>query len=88
MKLKRTAAAFLSAALFCTALPAFPAVHAAEEQIPSWVPQTFEDAVKFDNTYGETHAADGVYCIVDRLDSELGPKCDEHCTGSSAERIY
>lgn len=88
MKLKKTAAAWLSAAMFCTALPSFPAVNASAASIPAWVPQTFEDAVKFDNTYGETHAADGVYCIVDRLSSQLGPKCDEHCTGSSAERIY
>lgn len=85
--------AFLTAAvMLSTALPAMPVsaeytTKPIDAGVPQWVPDTFEEALEFCNTYGETRAADGVYCIVDRWNSELGPKCDETLTAGSAERI-
>ena len=88
MKKKKTAAAFLSTVMFCTALPAFPAVHAADTALPAWVPQNFEKALEFQNTYGKTHAADGVYCIVERMKNDLNPQCAEQLSIGAAERIF
>ena len=89
MKKQKTAAAFLSTVMFCAALPAFPVVHAAEASLPAWVPQTFEQALEFQNTYGQTRAADGVYCIVGRWKSDMNPRCDEHLLADcAAERIF
>ena len=88
MKKQKTAAAFLSAVMFCAAVPAFPAVYAADAALPAWVPQDFEKALEFQNTYGATHAADGVYCIVKRMKNDLKPQCDEHLSNGAAERIF
>ena len=88
MKKQKTTAAFLSAVMFCAAVPAFPAVYAADTVLPAWVPQTFEQALDFQNTYGKTHAADGVYCIVGRWKSDMNPQCDEQLSCGEAERVF
>ena len=91
--MKRITAFLTSAVMLGAAMPAFPVsaeystIEDAEFVLPDWVPDTFEEAMEFCNTYGETRAADGVYCIVDRWDSALGPKCDETLTVGSAERV-
>ena len=64
MKYKKTASAILSAVMFCTALPAFPSVYAAESALPDWIPTNYMDACAFRNTYGSTRVQDDLICIV------------------------
>ena len=68
MKHKKTLSAVLSAVMFCTAMPTIPAIHAAEFSpgfgVPNWVPQTYEDACEFSNTYGSTYVDDDLIGIV------------------------
>ncbi len=88
MKQRKTAAVILSAAMFCSALPSFPAVYASAADVPSWVPASLEEAVNFQNTYGTTRAADGVYCICERVDNSRNPNLNEVLAEGSAERIF
>ena len=64
MKYKKTASAILSAVMFCSALPAFPSVYAAESTLPDWIPTNYKDACAFRNTYGSTRVQDDLICIV------------------------
>lgn len=53
--------------LFCFSLLFSVPVFAQDENIsvvPDWIPQNFEQALEFENTYGKTHIADGVICCV------------------------
>ena len=88
MKQRKTAAVILSAAMFCSALPSFPAVYASAADVPSWVPASLEEAVNFQNTYGTTRAGDGVYCICERVDNSRNPNLNEVLAEGSAERIF
>ncbi len=88
MKHQKSAAIILSAAMLCSQLPLFPAFSVSAADIPAWVPQDFEHALEFQNTYGATHAEDGVYCIVERINTEFKPECAEHLAEGSAERIF
>lgn len=38
--------------------------------IPDWIPQTFTEALQFDNTYGRTHIEDGYICCVRKVYNE------------------
>ena len=64
MKYKKTASAILSAVMFCSVLPAFPSVYAAESTLPDWIPTNYKDACAFRNTYGSTRVQDDLICIV------------------------
>ena len=66
MEHRKTVSAILSAVTACTLLPAFPAVYAAETEVPDWVPADFKEACSFDNTYGSTRVKDDIICIVTR----------------------
>lgn len=70
MEHKKTVSAILSAVTACTLLPAFPAVYAAETEVPDWVPADFKEACSFDNTYGSTLVKDDIICIVTRHTGE------------------
>ncbi|MDE5767811.1 MAG: hypothetical protein K2H82_00280, partial [Oscillospiraceae bacterium] len=52
-------------ALFCCS-PVLDSTAFAQEEpvVPDWIPQNFEQAMEFDDTYGKTHIADGVICCV------------------------
>lgn len=88
MKQRKTAAVILSAAMFCSALPSFPAVYASAAAVPAWVPTSLEAAVSFQNTYGQTRAGDGVYCICERVNNSRNPNLNEKLAEGSAERIF
>jgi len=76
MKLKQTAAILIAAATAVipftssTASPfkAPSAVYAdsasALAELPDWIPDDFDSAVEFRNTYGATHIGNGLICIV------------------------
>ncbi|MDE7121602.1 MAG: dockerin type I repeat-containing protein [Oscillospiraceae bacterium] len=54
-------------ALFCCS-PVLDCTAFAQEEpvVPDWIPQNFEQAMEFDDTYGKTHIADGVICCVQK----------------------
>lgn len=70
MEHRKTVSAILSAVTACAVLPTFPAVYAAETEVPDWVPADFKEACSFDNTYGSTLVKDDIICIVTRHTGE------------------
>lgn len=56
--------AMISALVMC--FSAVPYTASAEDatEIPDWVPQTFTEALHFNNKYGRTHIEDGLICCV------------------------
>lgn len=85
MKLKKIAAAIAAAATAIAPLSAdrlsvfvpsavYAAEHAMGAALPEWIPQSFESALDFRNTYGATHIQDGLVCIVFREQYEKVPE--------------
>ena len=85
MKFKKFAAAVIAAATaiiplssdISAALPSsavYAAEHATGAALPEWIPQSFESALDFRNTYGATHVQDGLICIVFREQYEKVPE--------------
>ena len=77
MKIKKLAAALLAAATALIPLSSnsirvlpssmsYAAEHATGAALPEWIPQNFEAAQNFRNTYGATHIENGLVCIVFR----------------------
>lgn len=75
MKLRKIAAAFAAAAAAITPLSAdrlsvfvpsavYAADHAMGAALPEWIPDSFESALEFRNTYGATLVRDGLVCVV------------------------
>ena len=74
MKLTRLTAAIIAATTALTPLTFTPALSApptvfAEDtgalaKLPDWIPNDFDSAVNFRNTYGATHIDNGLICIV------------------------
>ncbi|MBP0986966.1 MAG: hypothetical protein J6S92_01640, partial [Oscillospiraceae bacterium] len=63
-----------------------------EIQMPDWVPQGFDDALKFLNTYGVTHIADGYLCTVFRESPNTAdlktPLYNVELEGPALKQIY
>lgn len=85
MKIKKLAAAVLAAATAIIPLSSngiailpsstsYAAQHATGAALPEWIPQNFESALDFRNTYGATHVQDGLVCIVFREQAEKVPE--------------
>ena len=77
MKFKKLSAAVIAAAMafiplssdISAALPSstvYAAEHAMGAALPEWIPQSYESAQNFRNTYGATHIEGGLVCIVFR----------------------
>ena len=75
MKLKRLTAALIAAMTaitplslnstgFLTPSAVFAEQTGAAAALPDWIPDSFDSAVDFRNTYGATHIDDGLICIV------------------------
>lgn len=69
--MKRKLLAILSAAVMClSAVSIAGTAVSAEENTgdipanPDWVPESFSEALEFENTYGATHIEDGVVCLL------------------------
>ncbi|MCI7805348.1 MAG: dockerin type I repeat-containing protein [Oscillospiraceae bacterium] len=67
--MKKKLLAILSAAVMClSAVPIAGTAVSAEENagdiLPDWVPESFSEALEFENTYGATHIEDGVVCLL------------------------
>lgn len=64
MKIQKKAAAILTAFVmgFCAA--GFPVSAETNADIPKWIPQDFESAMEFRNTYGATHISNNHTCFV------------------------
>lgn len=60
---KRITAVLAAGMLLCAACPTAYALDPVPTQ-PDWVPSDYESIVRFLNTYGTTHIADGFICIV------------------------
>ena len=57
--------AMMSALTMCfSAVPYTANAEDAPPEIPDWIPQTFAEALHFDNEYGKTHIEDGIICCV------------------------
>ena len=85
MKLKKIAAAIAAATTAIAPLSAdrlsvfvpsavYAAEHAMGAALPEWIPQSFESALDFRNTYGATHIQDGLVCVVFREQYEKVPE--------------
>ncbi|MBP5581980.1 MAG: hypothetical protein J6X85_09390, partial [Ruminococcus sp.] len=95
MKLKKIAAAIAAAATAIAPLSAerlsvfvpsavYAAEHAMGAALPDWIPQSFESALEFRNTYGATLVKDGLVCVVFR-ESMAGTSDDEQQGASRYE---
>lgn len=67
--MKKKLLAIVSAAVMClSAIPIAGTAVSAEENggdiLPDWVPESFSEALEFENTYGATHIEDGVVCLL------------------------
>lgn len=67
--MKKKLLAILSAAVMClSAIPIAGTAVSAEENsgdiLPDWIPESFSEALEFENTYGATHIEDGVVCLL------------------------
>ncbi len=67
--MKKKLLAVVSAAVMClSAIPvAGTSVSAGDilaDSNPDWVPESFSEALEFENTYGATHIEDGVVCLL------------------------
>ena len=87
MRLKKIAAAFAAAATAIAPLSAdrlslfvpsavYAADHAMGAALPDWIPDSFESALGFRNTYGATLVKDGLVCVVFK-ESMAGMSDDE-----------
>ncbi|MDE5558026.1 MAG: dockerin type I repeat-containing protein [Ruminococcus sp.] len=57
--------AMMSALTMCfSAVPYTANAEDAPPEIPDWIPQTFAEALHFNNKYGRTHIEDGLICCV------------------------
>lgn len=57
--------AMISALVMCfSAVPYTTNAEDAPPEIPDWIPQTFAEALHFNNKYGRTHIEDGLICCV------------------------
>ena len=75
MKFSKLTAAILAAAIAVTPLSvkspglltpstAFAEGTDVSAALPDWIPQSFDEAISFRNTYGATHIDNGLICIV------------------------
>ena len=62
-----------------TAPPAVYAEDSTESTLPDWIPTDFDSAVEFYNTYGETHIADGLLCVVFREEKKRFHEDEYEC---------
>ena len=85
MKHPRLTAAFMAAAaLFAPLSPLAPAVQNAPavyaetirsvNELPDWIPNDYESALEFRNTFGATHIDDGLICVVLKETIDKVPK--------------
>ncbi|MCR5600643.1 MAG: hypothetical protein K6G33_07880 [Ruminococcus sp.] len=60
--------AITAAAISAGTSPLFPAAANAADtmavKLPNWIPQDFESALEFRNTYGDTHIQNGCLCVL------------------------
>ena len=95
MKFKKIAAAIAAAATAIAPLSAdrlsvfvpsavYAAEHAMGAALPDWIPDSFESALGFRNTYGATLVKDGLVCVVFK-ESMAGTSDDEQQGASRYE---
>ena len=57
--------AFLSAVMLTMSTVSAYGIHAEDETVlPDWIPQSFTEAMNFDNEHGRTHIEDNIICCV------------------------
>lgn len=61
---KRLIAMMSALAMSFSAMPFTANADDVPETLPDWIPQTFTEALHFDNEYGKTHIEDGLICCV------------------------
>lgn len=62
--MRKQLTAFVFSLLCCSPALSSTAFAQDEPVVPDWIPQNFEQALDFENTYGKAHIADGVICCV------------------------
>ena len=63
--MKRKLIAMMSALVMCfSAVPYTANAEDVPEKMPEWIPQSFTEALQFDNEYGITHIEDNLICCV------------------------
>ncbi|MDE6832749.1 MAG: hypothetical protein K2J39_00660, partial [Ruminococcus sp.] len=73
-----------------SAVPYTASAEDVPENLPEWIPQTFTEALDFDNTYGITHIEDGLICCVRRcynLADDSNEYVTEYSDGSYFELL-
>ena len=85
MKHRKLIAALCAAAISLAQLPAtatgIPVTASAAEtgalaELPDWIPDDFDSAVEFRNSFGVTHIGNGLLCLVFTEEKETAPEDD------------